>query len=584
MTGGGFNGDLHLAKNGDYCNAFGIGDELTLQDSVNEGPTTGFTTPTPYSSYQERDANESACQAAGNHWGQEVRNGASGSLCGSGHGSASCGLEHYASIGHGTNDRPWSGVFANPSFVLSANAGVQTFNPTGEFYGGWGFLCPEFEDTSFHGVIEYCFEDWRSSHIASQWTGEHFQECGAGPWSEIVTMFYPGTQYSEEMPGSSNTVVGPLGLAHYEARITPANIANAARTINGNCAGWHLSENAENYVLIGVEQGVEGWDGINKIAGSAENLQLRTDYTPRPPVVSTGAASEVQEVQATINGTINPNGVDTHYYFQYGPTTAYGTNVPAPPGSDAGSSSSLAPEHLTLEGLSPSTTYHYRLVANSEGGTSYGSDQTFTTLADPGASGWSVRAPSTDPNDWQWTFYRGPGGQLTETYYNGTSWQTIEPGGKVASGTTPSVVRLPTANPNGNIWVYYQNSSGHLAVTYYSGTAWAGEDLGVQMAPGSSPSAVRAPTLDPNGRIWVFSNGANGHLNDTYYAGTGWANLDLGVQMAAKTSPSAMRIPSVEPNGFMSVFSDGANGHLDEAYYAGSAWANLDQGVPMFWF
>ena len=35
-----------------------------------------------------------------------------------------------------------------------------------------------------------------------------------------------------------------------------------------------------------------------------------------------------------MNGTVNPKGVDTHYYFQYGETTEYGSSTPP---IDAGS-------------------------------------------------------------------------------------------------------------------------------------------------------------------------------------------------------------------------------------------------------
>ena len=42
------------------------------------------------------------------------------------------------------------------------------------------------------------------------------------------------------------------------------------------------------------------------------------------PTVSTGAAHEVSYGSAVLTGTVNPNGRDTSYYFQYGLTRAYG--------------------------------------------------------------------------------------------------------------------------------------------------------------------------------------------------------------------------------------------------------------------
>jgi hypothetical protein len=46
-----------------------------------------------------------------------------------------------------------------------------------------------------------------------------------------------------------------------------------------------------------------------------------------PPEVTTGPASEIEQTQATLRGTVNPNSADTHYYFEYGTTTEYGTDI-----------------------------------------------------------------------------------------------------------------------------------------------------------------------------------------------------------------------------------------------------------------
>jgi hypothetical protein len=377
MVEGGISADLGLSSNGDYCNYYGVGDNLTLQISGNQGGATGYTTPEPFSSYQEGDANGSVCQANGSHWGQEVRSGVSGNLCGTG----TCGMHHYASFVNQRSDNlPWSGVFGEPSLVISAEADVQTFTHSGTSYGGWGYVCPVLEDTepSFHGVIEYCVEEWRSSNDASSWKGEGFGECG-GSSAIIHSLFYSGTQYVTEMSGSANSTES-AGNAHYEAKITRTNLINAVKLVNSNCAGWHLSENPENYALIGVEQGLEGWDGLTELAGSTGNLQLHTEYTPRPPSVTTTTPTAVQFRRAAANGTVNPYGSDTHYFFQYGRNTSYGSTTGE---VDAGSGASAVHASTTISGLEPNTTYHYRIVASNAGGTTYGGDQEFTTAAPP---------------------------------------------------------------------------------------------------------------------------------------------------------------------------------------------------------
>ena len=42
------------------------------------------------------------------------------------------------------------------------------------------------------------------------------------------------------------------------------------------------------------------------------------------PTVTTTAATNVTSSSATLNGTVNPNGLTTSVYFQYGTTSGYG--------------------------------------------------------------------------------------------------------------------------------------------------------------------------------------------------------------------------------------------------------------------
>jgi hypothetical protein len=102
--------------------------------------------------------------------------------------------------------------------------------------------------------------------------------------------------------------------------------------------------------------------------------------TPGPVEAVTGAVSGVTEEQATLNGTVNPKGYDSKYYFQYGTTTSYGSVTTE---GDAGAGSSPEAEKATITGLQPGTTYHYRLVATSGGVTSEGHDQTLSTAPRP---------------------------------------------------------------------------------------------------------------------------------------------------------------------------------------------------------
>jgi hypothetical protein len=102
--------------------------------------------------------------------------------------------------------------------------------------------------------------------------------------------------------------------------------------------------------------------------------------TSSTPVASTGAASSVTTTTARLAGTVDPNGRTTTWFFEYGTTTGYGSRTP---GVSAGSGTSGRNVAATVSSLTPGRLYHYRLVAQSDAGTSRGSDRTFSTAGPP---------------------------------------------------------------------------------------------------------------------------------------------------------------------------------------------------------
>lgn len=100
--------------------------------------------------------------------------------------------------------------------------------------------------------------------------------------------------------------------------------------------------------------------------------------------VSTSNASNVDHQSATLNGTINPKGIGTTYYFEYGTNTQYGQKTNT---RNAGSGEDLVDVSEEVTDLNPETTYHFRLVArNDHGQTTHGRDLTFKTSARPNRS------------------------------------------------------------------------------------------------------------------------------------------------------------------------------------------------------
>jgi len=115
------------------------------------------------------------------------------------------------------------------------------------------------------------------------------------------------------------------------------------------------------------------------------SLRVFALVTINPPTATTEAASSVGQVQATMKATVNANyHATSDCHFEYADDAffqAHGftgsTQVPCsllPNGSDKAFLSS------GLSSLTPSTTYHYRISATNNAGTSNGVAKEFTTM------------------------------------------------------------------------------------------------------------------------------------------------------------------------------------------------------------
>lgn len=113
------------------------------------------------------------------------------------------------------------------------------------------------------------------------------------------------------------------------------------------------------------------------IAAIAATLLITASAQAAVPTVNTGNATGVTQTTAKLSGTIKPNGQDTTWHFEYGTTTAYGTNTPEQGPIPAGSGNTSV--SMDVSALAPGTVYHYRLVGTNPSGSIGGKDHTFTT-------------------------------------------------------------------------------------------------------------------------------------------------------------------------------------------------------------
>ncbi|MBE2283891.1 MAG: cadherin-like beta sandwich domain-containing protein [Prosthecobacter sp.] len=103
---------------------------------------------------------------------------------------------------------------------------------------------------------------------------------------------------------------------------------------------------------------------ISYTGGSGNEVVLRIVDAP---VVTLAAISSVTPSSVTLNGTVNPQGAPTTAQFEYGLTASYGSTASVTLSPNNGTTAQNVSANLT--GLTPGTTYHYRLTASNAAGT-----------------------------------------------------------------------------------------------------------------------------------------------------------------------------------------------------------------------
>jgi len=99
-----------------------------------------------------------------------------------------------------------------------------------------------------------------------------------------------------------------------------------------------------------------------------------------PSDVSTLAATDISDTDATLNGSANPGGAAILTHFDFGATMTYGTST-ADARLDVASVATAF--DTTVSGLTQSATVHFRAVAKTDFVTVDGNDQTFVVANTP---------------------------------------------------------------------------------------------------------------------------------------------------------------------------------------------------------
>jgi hypothetical protein len=272
---------------------------------------------------------------------------------------------------HTGDDRIVSALYDNGTIWFSASDGCQLSGQSGV----WGCMRLEAISPATKHVVEE-----QETGLADQ-KHAFYPAIASDNAGNVIAVFgftsssdYPGlgavTKLSNAQGFSTWTVVSP-GLGPYQ------RLDGVARNRWGDYFSAVRDPAAASVVWVAGEYATVGNAWATRIAAVSAQAQPTAQLAPS---VSYNAPSAigVDSSGATLTANVNAQGAATTYSFEYGTTAGYGA---ATPPTSLVASSSVQQASYRLTGLSPATTYHFRLKATNAGGTAYGIDQSFTTTA-----------------------------------------------------------------------------------------------------------------------------------------------------------------------------------------------------------
>jgi hypothetical protein len=199
-----------------------------------------------------------------------------------------------------------------------------------------------------------------------------------------------GTMYNfragniDNQPPNTTITGGPTGSVNLKDVSFTFTSTESGSSFECSMDGGSYSAciSPKTYLAIGAGTHTFRVRAIDAASNPDPSPAERSFTVTQSPVVATTAPTFVKSTEATLNGTVNPNGLAATYQFEYGTSTAYGSKIPATAKS-AGSGTTALQLSEPLAYLTSATTYHFRITASNSAGTAKGGDQTFSTPAGP---------------------------------------------------------------------------------------------------------------------------------------------------------------------------------------------------------
>ena len=457
---------------------------------------------------------------------------------------------------------------ATDSVTVSVNAPVQY--PTVNISAN-----PTYISSGGTSIISWTSTNASECHATQ---GAGFSTGGAVVGSDITSALYSDTNYSvtcsNSSGSSSDSVVvrvnntPPINnpTANISANPTSVNSGNTTtiQWSSTNASECHAT-GGPGFSTSGATSGSSASSALtstsvfsvtctNSSGGTASNsVTVYVNNTPpsgSAPSAQTNSATGISQSSAVLNGSVNPNGASTSYWFEYGTSQSLGNTSMS---QSAGSGNSSGNVSATISGLNSNTTYYFRVDAQNSYGTTNGSILSFTTSNGGGGGGSaptvqtggvsnlstnSVTVSGTvDPNSLATTYWFEYG--TSQSLGSATAFQSA------GSGSDSNIYTAGLSSLMNNTTYYYriaaQNSVGTSYGSILNFTTGSGGDGGGCTAPFVSTSGVNSNyqnsaqlsgSVNPNNcdTTYWFEYGINYWMgNMTAYQSLGSSNSQMNV-------------------------------------------------------
>jgi hypothetical protein len=229
--------------------------------------------------------------------------------------------------------------------------------------------------------------------ISDPATGKLYVTSNPGEGSR-VSVFGPAAVFPTVSTGGADAIGDTTATIH--GTINPDGVAADYQfeygfdTNYGNVsplapasAGSGSADVPEQADLTGLNPGTTYHYRLNGTnANGTNNGGDATFTTFAAPTISNVHTLDVTQTSATVGATLTPGfDPDATYHVEFGPTNAYGSSTP-----DANLADLNDPEDIkvTISGLNPNTTYHYKVVVENVIDTVESADRSFTTVGTGG--------------------------------------------------------------------------------------------------------------------------------------------------------------------------------------------------------